>query len=458
MDNLDKNPGSTQKKISKVVSISNQKLYKAVNPNISSSKTTDGVSIEYWNSSDSLDDNAFPQYLIDCLNFKSAIFQNCISLKRSLCYGSGLQPTDENNQAVKELLKRRNKAGDTLDQIFFKVCQDFPLFEQAGLQVFYDRSGKIEDVYYTDISKIRAETPDQVGLIRNFYLSNYWGHISNKRSNGKNIKYNDLKDAIKIPAYNPKSFEEGKQFLFIKKSGSGNGVYAVPSFSSALKAIDTDWEISRYFLNKMQNGLLASQMITFFADLSEEQQDEVTQNFKNKYAGANGSPILLNFASSDTNKPEIVGLEGNIKDTLFTTMKGLVQQEVAYGNGLHLGLLGIDATSSLNSDSAKINTSRLLFINSVIIPFQNIILEAFNRILEHNGYGENAVTVYNAALPLTLPELQPNDTTRSERRKLLLDLEELEEDKKQVIPTTPTNEPNSSSSELNKTEIKFIKN
>ena len=131
------------------------KLYREINPNLTTVPSA-GYNVVYFNSGQLVDDNAFPAQLVDLYTNGSATFQNLINLKRNLLIGEGLVPAMSGDTAVQQFIDHENKYGETLNDVWSKLCYDYSLFDTYTLQTVYNSLGQITDVYHQDITTVRA--------------------------------------------------------------------------------------------------------------------------------------------------------------------------------------------------------------------------------------------------------------------------------------------------------------
>lgn len=411
----------------KIVDLTKNNFYKAVQPNI----TTNKNGIVYFNSSNDDEDNAYTAKIIDYAKNKSAVHSNLLNLKANLLFGSGLFPVDESNAATWEFINTENQAGETLNTVWQKICTDAAWFEAGAYQTVYNANNKIAEVYHTDVSKLRAEEPNSLGYVENWYFNDTWGTIDNAKAKRKNKK----EDAIEIKAFNPKNgVTDLRQINYVKKYTPGNDVYAIPSYNSSLNWVQIEYELAQFHLAKIQSGFFPSSIVTMFGNPSEEDQNKFVQEFTKKYAGSkNTGKNIFVWVDGQGNAPKVERLGEDVNSKMFDSLIDMAAQRIATGHGADLTLSGIDSKGTdLGGDANKTNVSRLAFIEHVIVPMQTVLLAGINKIFKVNGLGE--VTVHNAPLKLVQPDQQPNDLTEDERREILFGLPP----KAKTLPETPS--------------------
>jgi len=383
----------SEKKKLNYKSSTQQNLYQAINPNL---EVGEGGYV--WFNSGIYDrDNAYPNKLIDMYHNASAVHSNFINLKANLIYGSGLIPLESNDQSVIEFLESTNRAGQTMNDIYKKMTFDMAIFEAAALQVIYNSEGKIVEVYHTSPANLRASIPNEFGYSDYWYYSNRWGIIPNKRSRKQQ---NLLSDAVKIPTFNYENGAKDKrQILYIKKySPSSDDVYSIPSYNSILSWVQTDYELGQFHLNKIQNSLSPSGIVSLKGDPSDEERDEFVRNFKLKHTGSdNAGKLLFMWSDGENQTPEFIRLEQDPNKGLYEELQALVTERIAIGHGGNLELAGSDSKGvSLGGDSNKLNTSRAYYIDTVTRPMAELILNEINKLLKKNGIGQ--VKIENKAI------------------------------------------------------------
>lgn len=393
-------------------------FYKAVQPNITSYK--DGI--VYFNSDDTSEDNAYPNKIIDYAKNKSSVHSNFLNLKTALLYGSGLYPVDESNQECWDFINKPNQVWDTVNDVVRKMCSDASWFDAGSFQVLYSEfgNGHIAEVVHTDVSKLRAQTPNSLNVIENWYFKSNWGTVDNAKIKGSN----KVDDAEVIPSFKPATeTTDARQLCYFKRYTPGNDVYAIPSYNSSLNWVEIEYQLSQFHLNKITSGFFPSYLITMFSNPPEEERDKFAKDFKGKLTGAgkagNG---MITYADGLTNAPKVDRLTADPNDGMFESLSAMAAQKIATAHGGDLLLAGIEGKGSdLGGDANKINVSRLAFLEHVIIPMQNIMLAQINKVFKANKLCE--VVIYNQPLRLVQPELQPEDLTRDERREIIMGLE-----------------------------------
>lgn len=393
-----------------------QKFYKALNPNITTTKS----GIQFFNSSDKDEDNAMPQKLLD-LKLKSPIHSFFLDLKSSLIFAGGLYPNEDSNSMLADFLKSKNRIGDSVQDVLKKIAYDMAHFEQAYIEVIPSNdSTSIAEIYHKSVLNMRAgEETDEYDQPTDFYFSKTWGDITNKRQ--KSGKRNDVANAIKIKAFDPNTEISQNQIIHIKKYNGTDTVYPIPSYLSAERWIHLTDEIAKYTHNRFVNGYHLEGFLYLNSTMTDEQQGEFVSEFKNKYKGTEGQKIVFLFNNIASSKPEFVPISDSLSSTVFAEYLSQAVKSICFSHQSSLKILDLSNDQNFgNNSSSDINITRLKYQADVIQSYQDSIKSAFNSIFNFNKLGD--ATFLNEALKLTLPVLLDTDTTRSERREILLGL------------------------------------
>jgi hypothetical protein len=370
-----------------------EKLYVAINPN--TEITEQGI--VWFNSSSVERDNAYPNKLQDMLQNASAVHSNFINLKSNLVLGSGLQPLDPNDVALKAFIDKKNRAGDDLNAIYKKMSMDMALYEASALQIIYDAEGRIAELYHCNPANLRASAPNPMGYSEYWYYSTSWGIVTNKRNRKPS---NMISNAVKIANYNPTTGKDDKrQVLYLKKySPSSDSTYAIPSYNSILNYVQLDFELSQFFLSKVQNSFSSSAIISLKGNPTDEEKNDFVKNFKQKHTGSDSAgKVLFMWSDGEKETPEITRLDAEMTDNLYSDLVAIVTERIAIGHNGNLELAGSDSKGqSLGGDSNKLAVSRNYYILNFIEPLQEVILKGINDLLQLNGLGQ--VTVSNKPL------------------------------------------------------------
>jgi len=346
-------------------------------------------------------DNNYFQYLIDRYN-GSPTNNAAINGISQAIYGKGLNATDSN--------KKPNEYAQMVSlfrkDVVRRCCYDLKLMGQAAIQVIYskDRS-KIVQLEHMPIETLRAEKCDEDGNVPAYYYYNDWA----------NIKRTD--EPLRIPAYGMSS--EGIEIYYIKPYKSGFYYYSPVDYQGGLQYAELEEEVSNYHLNNILNGLSPSMLINFNNGTPNQQERNLIETkIAQKFSGtSNAGKFILAFNDNKESQAEItpVQLSDAHNQYQFLSEESTSKIMVAHRIVSPM-LLGIKDGSGLGNNAEEIKTASLLMDNTVIRPFQELLIDCFDNILSYN----------DISLNLYFTTLQPLEFTEVDKE--LQDAETIEEE------------------------------
>ena len=346
-------------------------------------------------------DNNYFQFLIDRYN-GSPTNNAAINGISQAIYGKGLNATDSsrkpNEYAQMVSLFRKD--------VVRRCCYDLKLMGQAAIQVIYskDRS-KIVQLEHMPIETLRAEKCDEDGNVPAYYYYNDWA----------NIKRTD--NPLRIPAFGMS--KESIEIYYIKPYKSGFYYYSPVDYQGGLQYAELEEEVSNYHLNNIMNGLSPSMLINFNNGTPNQQERQLIETkIAQKFSGtSNAGKFILAFNDNKESQAEItpVQLSDAHNQYQFLSEESTSKIMVAHRIVSPM-LLGIKDGSGLGNNAEEIKTASLLMDNTVIRPFQELLIDSFDQIL---AYNDIALNLYFTTLqPLEFTEvdtdLQDKETIEEE--------------------------------------------
>jgi hypothetical protein len=321
------------------------------------------------------DNNLFPDYLIE-LYSHSSIHAACVNAIVEAIRGEGLITQNES------ILDSANKSGESLTDIYNKIALDAKLFGGFAIEVIWSRDRtRIAEIYHIDFSFIRAKEKDYRGKCPGYYIFNDW-----KRSYTISSRIN-LDDVPYLPVFNPaKKAEEPKQIFVHMPYTPGREYYPNPDYIGATKVIDLDQEIDNFHINNIKNGLAPSLSITTFTNATDDERMAIEQMLKQQYQGTNNTGNLMYIdVDSPENAPIITPIPQNGADGYYTSINDMVSQKILTAHRITSpALLGIKENTGLGNNAEEIETAYRLFLNVVVLPYQQKILSDLEYLLTFN--------------------------------------------------------------------------
>ena len=331
-------------------------------------------------------DNNYFQFLIDRYN-GSPTNNAAINGISQAIYGKGLNATDSSSKPNEYAQMITLLKPDMVQ----KVCYDLKLMGQAAIQVIYNKGRtKIAMCEHFPIETLRAEKANDDGDIEGYYYWNDW----------TTIKPSDK--PLRIPAYG--TSKEGIEIYYIKPYKAGFYYYSPVDYQGGLQYAELEEEISNYHLNNIMNGLAPSMLINFNNGTpNQEQRELIEQRIAQKFSGSsNAGKSILAFNDNKESQAEITPVQLSDAHSQYqflsdeSTRKILVAHRVVSPM-----LLGIKDSTGLGNNADEIKTASLLMDNTVIRPFQELLIGCFDKLLAYN----------DIALKLYFITLQPLEFT-----------------------------------------------
>ena len=366
-------------------------------------------------------DNNFFNFLIDKAN-GSATNSACINSISQMIYGKGLSATDS---------ARRPEQYARMISLFKKddlrkFAYDLKLSGQCAIQVIYSRDKKtIEKVEHLPIETLRAEkcgADDK--QVQAYYYFPKW----------EDIKPSDK--PLRIPAFGVSDTPKPIEILYVKPYEAGMYYYSTPDYIGGIQYCELEIEVSNYHINNVRNGLSPSMMINFNNGVPDEETQVLTENkIKQKYQGTSraGTPIIA-FNDNKESAATIEAIQLSDAHNQYQFISDEAQGKILISHRIVSPmLLGIKDNSGFGNNAEELKDSSILMNNMVIAPFQDLLIDAFDKILSFNNISLNLY--FKTLQPLQFLDLDnvEDQETREEETgvkmsKMVSELEEFGED------------------------------
>jgi hypothetical protein len=331
-------------------------------------------------------DNNYYQYLLDRYN-GSPTNNAIINGISEMIFGKGLDATDSSRKPDQyaQMMSLFNK------DCVRKLEYDLKLMGGCAMQLIYskDRS-KIVQVEHFPVETLRAEKCNEDGDVEAYYYFKDW----------TKIKPSD--EPKRIPAFGYS--KEAIEILFVKPYRAGFYYYSPVDYQGGLQYAELEENISNYHLNNIQNGFAPSMLINFNNGVPPEEERQLIENkIIQKYTGSsNAGRFILSFNDNAESAADLqtVQLSDAHNQYQFLSDESSRKLMVAH-RVVSPMLLGIKDGSGLGNNAEEIETASTLMDNTVIRPFQTLLINAFDQILAYN----------NIALKLYFKTLQPLEFT-----------------------------------------------
>ena len=340
-------------------------------------------------------DNNYFQFLIDRYN-GSATNNALINGISQMIVGRYLDATDSNRKPD-EYAQMKSMISEDMQM---KLASDLKLMGQCAIQVIYSQDRlRIAQVEHVPIETLRAEKCNEEGEIPAYYYFYDWEEFQQ----GDELE--------RIPVFGSSNSE--MEILYIKPYRAGFKYYSPVDYQGGIQYAELEEEIANYHLNNIMNGLAPSMLINFNNGTpTEEERNIIEQKIAAKYQGtSNAGRYILAFNDSADSAAtmEAVQLSDAPQQYEFLSTESMKKIMVAHRVTSPI-LFGIKDMTGFGNNAEEIVTASTLMDNTVIRPFQQLLLNAFEDIL---AYNKIVLNLYFK----TLQPLEFNDLTNATNKE-----------------------------------------
>ena len=337
-------------------------------------------------------DNNYFQYLIDRYN-GSPTNSACMNAISEMIFGKGLDATDSNRRPEQyaKMLSLFDK------DCVRKLCYDLKLMGQCAIQIIYSKDRKtIAQIEHMPVETLRAEKCNDEGDIPAYFYYQDWA------------KYKRGDELLRIPAFGMS--KENIEILYVKPYRAGFKYYSSPDYAGGLQYADLEEEISNYHLNNILNGLAPSMLINFNnGSPNSEERELIEKKIYSKFSGSsNAGKFILAFNDDPATAASIEPIQLSDAHNQYQFLSDESSKKILVSHRVVSPMLiGIKDNTGLGNNADEIKTASLLMDNTVIRPFQRLLIDAFDKIL---GYNEITLNLYFITLqPLEFTEIEKID-------------------------------------------------
>lgn len=341
------------------------------------------------------EDNDYYQYLID-LYLGSPTNNAAIKGIADLVYGLGLEvvKSDRNLKGYiefKKLIKPDCIRAVTLD------------LKMLGQYAFHCVKSKDKKSYvkvsHWPIQTLRPERCNDKGEIEGWYFCADWAKLKRGQQPKRFASF---------------GFDENENecILVVKPYSTGSYYFAPVDYQGGTQWADLECEISNYHINNIKNGLAPSMLINFNnGQPPEEVRNAIEGQINAKWSGSsNAGRAIISFNDSKETATEITPVQLSDAHNQYEFLSRESTQKIMLAHRIVSPmLLGIKDNTGLGNNADELRSASILFDNIVIRPFQRLIIEGVEKVLNANGI---SLEMYFKTLqPLEFTDLSGKEVT-----------------------------------------------
>jgi hypothetical protein len=320
------------------------------------------------------DDNLFPQYLIGLFN-GSAVHRGVTESIGRMIYGDGIQGNVEAKLQIQEW---------GAEDDFRKCAIDLKLQGGFALEIHWniDRS-KIKSVQYVPFEYIRSGTMNEDGTVDFYYHCLDW----------ENHNKAGVTPICCFSSDKKKDYPH--QLLYVKPFTVGSMYYPKPDYMGAINWIEVDKEVAVFHNTNLRNGMSPSFAIHWKNGIPDPlKRAEIRRDVESSMSGTrNAGKFWMTFSDGGDTTPEIVPFELSQAAEQYQFISEEATEKIMIGHRVTSpALFGVKTAGQLGS-TEELKVASEIFQKNVIEPYQRILNEAINTLLEASGVSRNAEVV-----------------------------------------------------------------
>jgi hypothetical protein len=356
------------------------------------------------------EDNNYYQYLID-LYYGSPTNNAAIKGIADLIYGDGL-----------EVVKADRHLAGYLDlkKVFHPEClrncaMDLKMLGQYAIQLVKSKDKKrYVSAYHFPVQTLRPERCNENGEIEGYYFAADWSK---------------LKRGQKPKRFAAFGFDDSANecMLVVKPYSTGNYYFAPVDYQGGTQYANLEIEIANFHINNIKNGMAPSMLINFNnGQPPAEVKDMIEAQIMNKFSGSsNAGKFILSFNDNAESKADITPVQLSDAHNQYQFLSTESSSKIMMAHRITSPmLLGIKDNTGFGNNAEELKTASTLFDNTVIRPFQRLLIEGVQKIMNYNGYN----------LDVYFKTLQPLEFTDLSGKSVDAETQEKEYGFKKIVP------------------------
>jgi hypothetical protein len=335
------------------------------------------------------EDNNYYQYLID-LYYGSPTNNAAIKGISDLIYGEGLEVVKADRHLAGYLDLKKVFHADCLRN----CAMDLKMLGQYAIHLVKSKDRKkYVAAYHWPIQTLRPEKCNEDGEIEGFYFAADWSK---------------LKRGQKPKRFDAFGFDNSASecILVCKPYSTGNYYFAPVDYQGGTQYANLEIEIANYHINNIMNGLAPSMLINFNnGQPPAEVKDMIEAQIQTKFSGSsNAGKFILSFNDNAETKADITPVQLSDAHNQYQFLSTESGQKIMMAHRITSPmLLGIKDNSGFGNNAEELKTASILFDNTVIRPFQRLLLNGVQKVMNYNGY--NLDVYFKTLQPLEFTDL-----------------------------------------------------
>lgn len=352
---------------------------------------------------------------------RSSTHNSIINQKQTFIKGKGFtykvdgehKQFDELSDDLQKWIKSVNVEGDSLYDVFCDWVQSYTITGNCYPHVI--KSGDFTALYSEDATTVRKSKNKKEA-----YLSNFWRDIELATFPTDEYPIDKLK------------FDTGKEnqtnyLIHVMRKFPEFNYYGLPDYVGALDWIDIEYRMSKYNIDKFDNGFFPSVLMQMFGEVPDGMNPQkYVSRIKETYTGeGNNDKFIVELLDSPEQAAVIKEFERE-RDGEFMDLSGMATKAIITAHRITPSLAGLETSGKLGSNQ-QIKSEYDKFMNSVIIPdFQEPLLKTLNKIISKETNFDVEIGILNVSPVGESDRVDLNAVITINEARKMLGLEALE--------------------------------
>ena len=314
------------------------------------------------------EDNDYFEFLID--RYRNSTTNNSIiNNVTRLVYGYGVGALNGNRKPNEyaQFISMFSKTD------IRKMVLELKMLGQCAIQVHYSKDRKtIKKFFHIPVQLLRPEKCNEDGEIEAYYYSDDWSDVKTY-----------VPTRLDAFGFGSKDVE----ILYVQPYSVGMKYFSNVDYLGGIPYSVLEEEVSDYLINLVQTGFSAQKLINFNNGAgTPEQQADIYRSVTSKLTGSKGAKLIVSFNDDKDSATTIDDIPLNDAPEHYSYLGEECMRKIMLSHNVTSPLLfGIASTNGFSSNADELKNSFILFDNMVIRPMQELLVDAFDKILAYNN-------------------------------------------------------------------------
>lgn len=327
------------------------------------------------------DHNLLPQYLLELGQESPLHGVLCSSISQDIL-GKGFTSMLPATRAAVAQLKINKKSLPL-------VAHDLKKFGGYYLEVVWtiDHT-KVGEVNCIPFENVRVAYDKKLDAITGVWLSRDWAKPNKEGNKPRYLPLFNVQKAKEIDGDGvPLNEDTTRQVLIKGMLSPGSYYYPRPDYHPGLNYIELDRQIGSFHCNNIKNGMFPSHHVKFRNGVPPpEQQEAAINDWEDNTRGTENAGVRI-FSFNEPDRETIIEafpLSDADKQYEFLSEESMLRVMQAHRITSTL-LIGLREGGGFSSNTDELKTAHKLYMQRVVGPFQELIIEGYSEVLAAAG-------------------------------------------------------------------------